>query len=85
MFQREVLSWEAFRQRVAEVLQIDLARVEPDAYFITDLGVDSIRLVEVLLTLEQMGVEVSLDGAWRIDTVGSAYRYYREQVAGTDR
>ena len=84
MFQREVLSWEAFRRQVAEVLQVDLARVQPDAYFITDLGVDSIKLLEVLLRLEQMGVEVSLDGAWRIDTVGSAYRFYREQVAGAD-
>ena len=66
---------------LAELLHLDAALFKPEAYFITDLGVDSLRLVEVLLRLEELGLEVSPDLAWQIQTVGDAYRYYQEHLA----
>ena len=80
MSQPEPLSFEAFQTMLADLLNLDVAQVTPEAYFITDLGVDSIRMVEVLLRLEEMGLELSPDLAWQVQTVGDAYRYYEEQV-----
>jgi acyl carrier protein len=65
---------------VAEVLDVDAARLTPDTYFITDLGVDSLRLADILLRLEELGVEVSPDLAWEVQTVGDAYRIYQERT-----
>lgn len=74
------LSFEQFQTMLAEVLHVDQGQVKPDAYFITDLGVDSVRLVEVMLRLETLGVELSPGLVWRIQTVGEAYQYYQEQA-----
>jgi acyl carrier protein len=76
----EPLSFAAFQSLVADLLHLNPAQLTPDAYFITDLGVDSIRMVEILLRLEQLGIELTPDLAWRIQTVGDAYRYYQEQA-----
>jgi acyl carrier protein len=43
--------------------------------------VDSLRLADILLRLEELGVEVSPDLAWEVQTVGDAYRVYQAQVA----
>jgi acyl carrier protein len=74
-------SFPAFQTMLAELLDVDAARLTPDAYFITDLGVDSLRLADILLRLEELGVEVSPDLAWEVQTVGDAYRVYQAQAA----
>jgi len=76
----EPLSFKAFQAMLADLLNVDVAQVTPEAYFITDLGVDSMRMLEILLCLEEMGVELSLELAWRIQTVGDAYHYYQQQT-----
>ena len=76
----EPLSFADFQAFMAKILEVDPARVKPEAYLITDLGVDSIRMVEVLLRLDEMGIAVSPDLAWKIQTVGDAYAYYQEQM-----
>lgn len=81
MSQREALSFEAFQAVLAELLNVDVARLRPEAYFITDLGVDSLRMVEILLRLEELGLELSPDLAWQIQTVGDAYRHYQEHCS----
>lgn len=84
MSQPEPLSFAAFQTILAELLNLDTAQVKPEVYFITDLGVDSLRMAEVLLRLEELGLELSPDLVWQIQTVGDAYCYYQEQVAGQD-
>lgn len=74
------LSFEEFQKLLAELLQIDIARLKPDAYLIADLGIDSLRIVQVLLRLQEMGLPLAFDRAWEIQTVGDAYRYYQEQI-----
>jgi acyl carrier protein len=81
MSQLEPSSFESFQAMLSDLLTIDVARLKPEAYFITDLGVDSIRMVEVLLRLEEMGLELDPNLAWEIQTVGDAYRYYEEKVS----
>ena len=74
------LSWEEFQAMLGELLHVDTARLKPEAYFITDIGVDSLRLVEILLRLEELGLEISPDLAWEIQTVGDAYGYYQRNT-----
>ncbi|MBI5651088.1 MAG: hypothetical protein HZC40_11695 [Chloroflexi bacterium] len=76
----EALSFEEFQKLLAELLQIEIALLKPEAYLINDLGIDSIRIVQTLLRLEQMGLPLALERAWEIQTVGDAYRYYQEQI-----
>lgn len=76
------LTFDEFRALVVEILQVDAGRVTAEAYFVTDLGVDSIRMVEVLLRLETLGLPLSPELAWQVQTVGDAYAYYQQQ-AGT--
>jgi acyl carrier protein len=74
------MSFDQFKQVLAEVLMTDPDRLVPEAHFITDLAVDSIRLVELLLRFEEMGIEISPDAVWTIQTVGDAYNHYREHA-----
>ena len=74
------LTFEQFQTRMAEILHVEVAQVKPEAYFVTDLGVDSVRLVEMMLRLETLGLELSPDLVWRIQTVGEAYQYYQQQA-----
>ena len=66
----EPLSFEAFQAMLADLLNVDVAQLTPEAYFITDLGVDSIRMIEALLRLEEMGVTATrdqmMDMLWKV-------------------
>jgi|YelNatPaOPRAMG01_1025707.scaffolds.fasta_scaffold194972_2 acyl carrier protein len=74
------ISFEEFRRLVAQELQVDEARVVPEASFIADLQADSIRLVELLLRLEEAGIHIPLEEAWDVETVGDAYELYLRQA-----
>jgi len=75
------MSFDQFKAVLAEVLAVNPARLVPEAYFITDLAVDSIRMVELLLRIEEMGLTISPEAAWEIQTVGDAYDYYLKHVS----
>ena len=76
------LCFEDFRKVLADLLDVDVVHITPQAYFVPDLGVDSIRLFQAILKLEKMGLELSLDSIGRIETVGDAYGYYQKQARG---
>lgn len=79
---RHPLTFEEFRDLMARELQLDREDLTEDASFY-DLMVDSIRMVEMLLHLEEQGVEIPLESAWQIETVGDAYRLYQESLAAS--
>jgi acyl carrier protein len=68
------LTFEEFRRLVAEELQVDEERVVPEASFFSDLCVDSIRMVDMMLRLEELGLSIPLEDAWQIETVEDAYQ-----------
>ncbi len=70
------LSFEQFRKFLAQELRVDEEKIIPQASFIEDLLVDSIRMVEMILRLEEEGLDIPLEAAWQIETVGDAYQYY---------
>jgi acyl carrier protein len=76
----KILSFEEFQTMLAELLSLDATLLKTEAYFITDLGIDSLRLAEILLRLEDLGLEISPDLAWELQTVGDAYNFYQSQT-----
>ena len=77
-YPQEPLSFEEFRRILAAELQIDEGKVVPQAALFEDLLVDSIKMVELMLRLEEMGLALPMEAAWEIQTVEDAYRVYRE-------
>jgi acyl carrier protein len=75
----KAITFDEFKQLLAEELQLDESKIVPEASFINDLMVDSIRLVELMLRLDQEGINIPLEAAWDVDTVGDAYRLYEQQ------
>ncbi|MCX7680519.1 MAG: acyl carrier protein [Anaerolineae bacterium] len=78
---RSPISFEEFKRLIARELNIEESKIAPESSFIRDLLADSIQLVELMLRLEEMGVEIPVDAAWEVETVGDAYRLYTEHVA----
>ena len=79
------ITLDEFRCLVAQELGVDVSRVTPDASFVEDLLADSIKLVEMMLRLEDVGVYIPLEAAWEVQTVGDAYRLYVEYAEGAAR
>ena len=81
---RPQVPFEEFQHLVAQALQVDESKVTPEASFMDDLYADSIRLVELFLSLGEKGISIPFDEAWNIKTVGDAYRLYSAHASGSD-
>jgi acyl carrier protein len=68
------LAFNEFKRILARELKLDEERIVPEASFITDLRVDSTRVVDTMLRLEGRGIDIPLELAWQIETVGDAYQ-----------
>ncbi len=75
------ITFQEFQHMLAGVLQVDEDQLVPDASFVNDLMVDSIKLVELMLGLEENGINIPMEAAWDVQTVGDAYRVYTESVS----
>lgn len=76
------MTFEEFRDIISKELLVPKEKVVRDATFIEDLLVDSIRMVEMMLKLEEQGMEIPLEAAWSIETVGDAYEQYKAAAEG---
>jgi len=78
-----LLSLEDFCRLIADELQLDLATVRPEARFVEDLLVDSIRMVDLLMRLEEMQITFPMEAMWDVKTVEDAYRAYVQAAAAS--
>ncbi len=76
----EPMTFEEFRLRLATLLDLRPEQLVPEASFVADLGIDSLRMLDVVLQLEDEGLQLSPDLAWQMRTVGDAYRVYCERA-----
>ena len=67
---------EKVRRLIAEKLGIKPEEVRPEAAFLEDLGVDSLDLVELIMTMEdEFGITIPDDEVEEIRTVQGAVDY----------
>jgi acyl carrier protein len=81
MSEEKGVTFDEFTQIIARDLQVEESKVVREASFTVDLLADSIQLVNMMLRLEEQGVSIPIEAAWEVETVGDAYRVYREHVA----
>ena len=74
------IPFEEFKRIIAEELQVEEGKVAREASFIDDLLADSIQMVELMLRMEEMGISIPIETAWEVETVGDAYRLYKEHA-----
>ncbi|MGE4313561.1 MAG: acyl carrier protein [Pseudobdellovibrionaceae bacterium] len=67
---------------VVEHLGVDEDKVTEDASFIDDLGADSLDTVELVMEFEEkFNVEIPDDAAEKIQTVGDAINFIKQNAA----
>jgi acyl carrier protein len=70
------------RTIVAEQFGVNRAEVSPESNILDDLGADSLDVVELVMTLEDVfDIEVPDEAAESIRTIGDVERYVAEHVA----
>lgn len=80
MSQDDIL--EKVKKIVADQLEVDLAKVKPEANFANDLGADSLDTVELVMALEEeFEIEIPDEAAEGITTVQEAVNYISSQSA----
>ncbi len=69
------------KQIIADRLEIAITDISLDAEFISDLGADSLDIVELLMSLEdEYDLEISDEEAEQIKTVKDAVNYINERL-----
>jgi acyl carrier protein len=83
-----ILAFDDFRSELAVAFEMPADILAPDTDFLHNLGFDSLRMLELGMFFERFGVDMPLELAWDIRTVGNAYDYYvrelKEGSAGVD-
>jgi acyl carrier protein len=80
---RNPIPLEEFRRVIVQELQMEEGKIVREASLVNDLHADSIQLVDLMLRMEEMGIEIPIEAAWDIETVGDAYQVYRQHVVQT--
>ena len=74
------------RELIAEQLGVTIEQVITDANLVSDLGADSLDVVELVMALEdELGVEVPDEDAQKLVTVGAVLAYLKEKGVGAKR
>jgi acyl carrier protein len=74
------------RELIAEQLGVTIEQVVTDANLVSDLGADSLDVVELVMALEdELGVEVPDEDAQKLVTVGAVLAYLKEKGVGAKR
>ncbi len=73
---------ERVKKIVVERLGVEESKVSEGASFIDDLGADSLDTVELVMAFEEeFNVEIPDDAAEKIQTVGDAIAFIKENAA----
>ena len=74
------------RELIAEQLGVTIEQVVTDANLVSDLGADSLDVVELVMALEdELGVEVPDGDAQKLVTVGAVLAYLKDKGVGAKR
>jgi acyl carrier protein len=77
----QVIAELEFYRHLADELEWDAA-LGRDTSLLADLGLDSLRILEILLVVEELGVELADDDVPGWETLGDVYQSYRRAACG---
>lgn len=72
---------EMLRKVIAEALNVDQAEITMDTTFVDDLGADSLDVFQIIMGIEEeLDIEVNVEEAEKIVTVGDAVELIKKTV-----
>jgi acyl carrier protein len=75
------MEFEVLKKIIAEVLSVDEAEITLDTTFEDDLGADSLDVYQIINSVdEELDIEVDIDQAEKIVTVGDAVELIKKTV-----
>ena len=73
------MTYEKVRKIIAENLEIDENTITPESVITDDLGVDSLDVVDLVMSFEdEFGVEIADEAVETIRTVGDIVKYIED-------
>ena len=67
------MEFDAIKEVIAEVLNVDTEEITMDTTFVDDLGADSLDIFQIIMGLEEeFDIEIANEDAEKIVTVGDA-------------
>jgi acyl carrier protein len=82
--ERKPIAFEAFQNHLSRITGLKPECFTMETNLLVDLSLDSLKLLEIVLEFEKLGVPVSMADAWSIQTVGDAWEYYQRFAAVPD-
>jgi len=73
-------TFEEFQEMLANRMGMPVERFHEGASFLDDLGIDSIRMTELILEFDRLGLNIPPESVWDLQTVGDAYKFYQKTV-----
>ena len=75
------MEFEKLRDIIADVLDLDPSEIKPESEFVSDLGADSLDVLEIVMGIEnEFGISIPDDAAAGIVTVNDAVEQIREAI-----
>lgn len=75
------MEFELLKKVIAEVLNVDESEVTPNTTFVGDLGADSLDVFQIIMGVEEeLDIEVDVEAAEKIATVGDAVELIKSTV-----
>ena len=69
------------RKTVAEKLKVDIEDVVPEASFIDDLGANSLDIVELIMSMEDLlDIEIEDDDAEKLTTENAVLEFIKDKA-----
>jgi len=69
-------TFEEFQEMLANRMGMPVEKFHEKASFLDDLGIDSIRMTELILEFDRLGINIPPEAVWDLQTVGDAYKFY---------
>jgi acyl carrier protein len=78
--QGELLAFEDFALLVRTELRLSQNQLGPEARLEEDLGLDSVEMLDLVLLVDELGVEISEQVVPGLQTLGEVHAYYSLKV-----